>query len=132
MLGSPSGVSWRYKLNEGNSVAGLVGFSPYDRFRIHIDYLWNTRSFEEPQLRLYYGVGGAIGFGTTEFIGSRGKYIFFSPSDSAILGLRGAVGIGYEIPRSPVELMLEAAPVFVIAPASGLGLDAGIGARVYF
>lgn len=132
ILGDPSGISWKYKMNQTNSLAGVVGFSPYDRFRIHVDYLWHASSFEEPGLQLYYGVGGAIGFGRTEYVAGRGKYLYFSSTESAGFGMRGVIGVGYEIPRSPVELMVEAAPIIVIAPASGIGVDAGVGVRVYF
>ena len=46
-------------------------------------------------------------------------------------GVRGVLGLTYRIPRSPVDMFLEVAPVFFIAPNGDMDIDAGIGARVY-
>jgi hypothetical protein len=46
--------------------------------------------------------------------------------------VRIPLGLTYFIPRSPVELLVEVAPLLVIAPSSGTGLDGGIGARIHF
>lgn len=131
IFGEPTGFSWKYRVNHTNALAGALGFSPFDRYRFHVDYLWHADSFNERQLRLYYGVGGAIGFGRTEYFDSRGRIVYISRSEPAGFGVRAPIGLSYMIPRSPVELMLEAAPLFIVAPAGGVGLDIGLGARIY-
>jgi hypothetical protein len=49
-------------------------------------------------------------------------------------GLRcgGVVGLMYEIPRSPFDGFMEIAPLLIIfSPASGVGIDAALGVRIY-
>src|SRR5690349_12060164 len=53
MFGEPTGISWKYRINQSNAVDGGIGFSPFDRYRIHADYLWQSTPFREPQLALY-------------------------------------------------------------------------------
>jgi len=131
IFGDPTGFSWKYKISGTNAIDGVVGFSPFNRFRVHVDYLWNARSFSDPNFLLYYGVGGELGFGRTEYVVYRGRYAYFDRYEPMSFGARGVVGISYSIPRSPVELMLEAAPILVVAPVGGIGIDAGVGVRVY-
>jgi hypothetical protein len=109
----------------------VLGFSPFDRFRFHVDYLWIGRPFNNQDLSFTYGVGGAAGFGRTEFIVVKGKNLFLTRDVSTGFGIRGAFGLNYMIPRSPVELSLEVAPIFIISPSSGMGVDGGVAVRFY-
>ena len=131
VIGEPTGLAWKYKINHLNAVDGAIGFSPFDRFRTHIDYLWRSYPFDEQHLALHYGLGGAIAFGRSGFfIVERGDHVFESSENTGI-GARVVVGLTYDVPRSPVDLFVEVAPVFVLAPGAGMDLDAGIGARIY-
>ena len=132
IVGEPTGISWKYRINAVHAVDGVVGFSPFDRFRINVDYLWNAQPFEEQNLLLYYGVGGAIGFGRTEYITSNGRYAYLVRNEPLGFGARTVIGLNYSIPKSPVELMFEAAPIVILAPNAGFGIDAGFGARFFF
>lgn len=131
MVGDPTGFSWKYKLDSQNALDGALGFSPYDRFRFHVDYLWISRPFDNQDFSLTYGVGGAAGFGRTDYVlVSRGNGYFWRTEDRGF-GIRGPVGINYMIPRSPVELTVELAPVLVLTPDGGVGIDGGVAVRVY-
>ena len=131
IFGDPTGLAWNYRVDHEHSVDGALGFSPFDRFRTHIDYLWRSYPFDEQQLALHYGLGGAIAFGRSGFfIVERGENVFASSENTGI-GARVVVGLTYDVPRSPVDLFVEVAPVFVLAPGAGMDLDAGIGARIY-
>lgn len=131
IVGDPTGFSWKYKLDGQNALDGALGFSPYDRFRFHVDYLWIARPFNDQNLTLTYGAGGAVGFGRTEYVlVSRGNGYFLRTVETGF-GVRGPVGINYMIPRSPVELTLELAPILILTPDGGVGLDGGVAVRVY-
>ncbi len=132
VLGEPTGLAWKYDISQTNALAGAIGFSPFDRYRIHVDYLWKTYPFEERNLGLYYGPGAAFGFGRTDYIVYNGRNAYFFRDRDIGFGVRGVVGLNYLIPRSPVNLFFEVAPIFVITPSSGSGVDAGLGVRFYF
>jgi len=40
-------------------------------------------------------------------------------------------GLIYAIPQAPVDAFCELAPVFIVIPGTGFGIEVGIGARVY-
>jgi hypothetical protein len=131
IFGDPTGFSWRYKLDSDNALGGVLGFSPFDRFRFHVDYLWISRPFDEPNLSLSYGVGAAVGFGRAEYIEGRGRFLYITRDVSTGFGIRTVIGLNYMIPRSPVELGLEAAPIIIVAPRGGVGVDGGVAVRFY-
>jgi len=130
VFGEPTGISWKVRIFPNNAIDGAFGFSPSDRFRMHVDYLWETHPFTERNAHLYYGLGGAVGFGRTEYVRS-GRFLIFTDSGDGDFGIRVPVGVDYFIPKSPVEIFLEVSPVLVLTPTSGLGIDGGIGARFY-
>lgn len=131
MLGDPSGLSWKYHLSARTALAGVAGFSPFDRFRLHVDHLWVARPFDEPALTLWYGVGGVLGFGHARVFVRNGKNSYVTRSVSTGFGVRMAGALTYAIPRSPVEAGVELAPVLIIGPDPGAGLDAGLFVRFY-
>lgn len=131
IIGDPTGFSLKYKISNMNSLDGALGFSPFDRFRIHADYLWISRPFSDQQFSFTYGAGVAIGFGSSDYIVSRGRHVYFSRDVPTGFGVRVPVGLSYMIPRSPVELTLELAPMVIFAPDGGVGIDGGLAVRFY-
>jgi len=130
VLGEPTGVAWKYNMNSTNAFDGAIGFSPFDRYRAHVDYLWQTYPFNEQRLALHYGVGAAMGFGRTEYIAaSNGRY--FLRDDDLGFAVRGVIGLNYRVPESPVDLFFEVAPLIVLTPTGGTGADVGLGVRLY-
>jgi len=111
VFGEPTGFAWKYRIN--------------------VDYLWQSHPFQEPKLSLHYGPGAALGFGRTNYIYvDRGNgYIF--RSQELGFGIRGVVGLTYLVPKTPMDLFFEVAPVMILAPGAGTGIDVGFGARFY-
>jgi hypothetical protein len=131
VVGEPTGVSWKYRMDNGRAVDGALGFSPFDRYRVHVDYLWHSLPFNERNLQLHYGIGGAIGFGRTEYVVISGRRAYLFRNQDVGLGVRGVVGLTYNIPRSPLDVFVELAPMMILAPGTGLGFDGGLGVRIY-
>jgi len=131
ILGEPTGIAWKYRLGGGEAVDGAIGLSPADRFRFHVDYLWEKRSFEQEDLRLHYGVGMAFGVGDAEYVSLQRGDTYVLAERSLGFGLRGVVGLTYNFPRAPFDAFLEIAPLVILTPAGGFGIDAAIGVRVY-
>ncbi len=130
VFGQPTGVAWKYRISSMNALDGAIGFSPFDRFRFDIDYLWQSHPFEDEHLALHYGLGGAVGVGHAEFVIIRGDG-YVADREEAGFGLRTVVGLTYTIPRSPLDVFAEVAPVFVVTPNGGIDVDAGLGVRIY-
>jgi hypothetical protein len=89
------------------------------RVHFHMDYLWHSwnsiRSTE--RFPLYYGIGGRLNSGA----GYRNS-----------LAVRGVFGVAW-VPRSaPIDIFLELVPSLQLVPGTGLGVDAGLGARYFF
>jgi len=131
ILGEPTGLSWKYTLSRTNALDGVIGVSPGNRFRIHVDYLWNAFPFHDPGFSLHYGIGAVVGFGETWFVEHDRKKEYWASTKELGVGLRVPFGIDYAIPRSPVELFFELAPIFIFAPDIGAGIDIGLGVRFY-
>jgi hypothetical protein len=131
VVGDPTGFSWKVRLRGGNAIDGVVGFSPFDRFRLHADYLWDSRPFNEKNLSLYYGPGIAFGFGRTEYVVISNRNGLLLRNEELGFAIRGLFGISYLIRRSPVEVYFELAPLIIFTPGTGSGLDVGFGARLY-
>ena len=129
VFGEPTGLSWKYKLDRMNAFDGVIGFSPEDRFRIHGDYLWGSHPFNDGAFSLHYGLGAAIGFGRTTYLAADHGY--FIRTQELGFAARVPVGIDYEIPRSPCEVYVELAPIVILTPDAGVGIDAGLGIRIY-
>jgi len=129
-VGQPTGIAWNYTLNSQNSLDGVIGFAPNGDSRLHVDFLWKSYPFNSPGWSLHYGPGAVFGWESDRGEFNEGDAFFF-PDDDVRFAIRGVVGIAYNIPRSPVDLFLDAAPLFILSPASGTDLDLGIGVRVY-
>ncbi|MBI1807688.1 MAG: DUF3996 domain-containing protein [Ignavibacteria bacterium] len=131
VFGEPTGFAWKYRLSQNNALDGALGFSPFDRYRLHVDYLWQAYPFHEQRLSLHYGVGAVIGFGRTQYVVVNGRYSYFLRDQEMGFAARVPVGLSYEIPRSPIDLFVEVAPLMIFAPGTGVGIDAGLGVRFY-
>jgi hypothetical protein len=133
IVGEPTGLSaklWTSSTNAfdfglGWSVGGdrigknLGSYDGGSRVHFHMDYLWHSfdviHSIERVQF--YYGVGGRFNNG--------GGY-------GSSLALRAAFGAAWFPTDTPIDVFLELVPSFQLTPSTGIGLDAGIGARFYF
>ncbi|MFH2205171.1 MAG: hypothetical protein ABIJ96_18830 [Elusimicrobiota bacterium] len=117
ILGNPTGVTGKVWINEAQAVDMGIGFST--KLAVYGDYLWHGWKVlpqpPEGKLPVYFGLGAQVRtFHTAEF------------------GIRAVAGLAYWLPRNPVEIFLEVAPVFRLTPGTSVGLDAGLGLRYYF
>ncbi|KAF0214650.1 MAG: hypothetical protein FD178_2282, partial [Ignavibacteria bacterium] len=86
---------------------------------IHVDYLWHSFNAisSSREFPLFYGIGGKINTG---------------PEYSGTFAVRGVIGIAW-LPRStPLDIFIEVVPTLLLVNSTGLGIDAGIGARFFF
>lgn len=131
IIGDPTGISAKLWTSPKNASILGVGWSIDEyRFRgrdygnssrlhIHLDYLWHSFNAinTNGQFPLFYGIGGRINTG---------------PQYSGTLGVRGVVGIKWFPKETPLDIFLEIAPTLYLISSTGIGIDAGIGARYYF
>jgi hypothetical protein len=119
ILGDPTGATAKLWLNGGRALDVGLGFN--DNLTLYGDYLWHSWKVlpqpSEGKLPVYLGLGAQIGN---------------SSHGGGGLGLRAVAGAAYWLPRNPVEIFLELAPVFRLSDGGGSYLGAGIGLRYYF
>jgi hypothetical protein len=121
MIGSPTGLSAKYKLGDGKAIDGGFGMTlgRNSKANIHSDYLFHTNDalyFDDKHpLDLYYGMGGRMKF-----------------DDDIVLGVRLPLGLLYEVEKEGADVFGEIAPVVDFIGKVGLDLHLAIGARYYF
>lgn len=117
-LGDPTGLSLKYWLDETKAVDAGVGFSGDAAF--YGDFLWHSYDLlpqpDRGRLGAYVGAGPRIETERRE----------------TALGIRTLGGLNYWIAEHPIEVFLEAGPVFRLAPDRDVDVDAGLGVRFYF
>lgn len=132
ILGEPTGVSaklWTSKINAfdfglgvslgGDRISHKYNYDNSGRIHFHMDYLWHSFNAISSTERfpLYYGIGGRFNTG--------GGY-------DGSFGVRGVFGIAWFPHATPIDVFLELVPVLQITPATGFGIDAGLGIRYFF
>lgn len=118
ILGSPTGISFKYWLRQDNAWAGGLAWSldSNESLHIHAEYVWHRFDvIEEPRTALYYGVGGLI-----------------VQANEPRLGVRVPFGITHLIRDDPIDFFFELVPVFDLVPETRFDLEGGIGVRYYF
>lgn len=122
MIGSPTGLSGKYKLDDNKALDGGLGLSlgRHSRVNLHSDYLFHNNDalyFDDKHpLDLYYGMGGRMKF-----------------DDDIVLGVRLPIGLVYEVEsEGSADVFGEIAPVVDFIGKVGLDLHLAIGARYYF
>ncbi len=120
VLGEPTGVSFKSWLTRSTAIDAAVAwaFGNNGHLHVHADYLYHNYSIfpvKEGKLPLYLGLGGRVRFG-----------------DGTRFGLRGVIGIDYMFSGAPLDLFLEVAPIFDVAPSTTFSVHGGLGARFFF
>jgi hypothetical protein len=132
VLGSPTGVAWKYWLTRTSALDGAIGLAPYDEFRFHVDYLTHTFPFESQYLSIYYGGGAAVGGGVSRDYYYWRDGLWIARDTRLGFGARGVLGVVGMIPSTPLDAFLEIAPIFILTPSPvGFVLDFDLGTRVY-
>jgi hypothetical protein len=120
VLGEPTGVSAKLWLGQTSAVDGVVAWSFVNNpsVTIHADYLFHffdVFPIEKGRLPLYVGIGGTI-----------------SISPDPDVGVRIPFGAAYLFDTAPLDIFLEAAPIFLFLPATTFDFGGGLGIRFYF
>lgn len=126
ILGDPTGLSGKMKLNESHSVDAALAYSSgkHSGTQIHADYLWDrarTWATDQGPLHMYYGLGGRL--------------ISYEDKDDKSqisLGPRGSLGLNFNINNPNIELFGELAAILELTPSITADIDAGLGARIRF
>lgn len=137
VIGSPTGLSAKYYLNDRNSIDAAIGgaFVGSHGLSFHADYLWLPAVLARESafdLGLYLGVGG-------RFLEHDRKNNF---DDDLHIGVRGPVGLVFDFGAGgvPIDVFAEVAVVVDLLIAGDdedddhgiINLNAGIGVRYYF
>lgn len=117
ILGNPAGLTGKLWLDSSRAIDAGVGFSGDAAF--YMDFLWHAWDlFPQPKtgrLGAYAGVGPRL-----------------ETRRDAKFGVRTMAGLAYWLPKRPIELFVEAGPVWRVAPDTGVEADGGLGVRFYF
>lgn len=122
MLGEPLGASLKYWISDRGAIDGGVGwsFEDHNDFHIHADYLYHLYDLipvSEGRLPVYFGGG---------------LRVKFRDHQDDLVGIRAVAGLDYLFQNQPVDIFLEAGPVFDVAPDFDVRFTAAVGARYWF
>lgn len=122
MVGQPTGISAKYWLSNINALDFSLAYSiggTVTGLSIHADYVYHLYNVidSEYMIPVYYGFGIRYRTG----VGAKSS-----------IGVRGVVGLLLFLKKLPIDIFIEAAPVFELLPATKIGFDAAVGARYYF
>jgi hypothetical protein len=122
MLGEPTGASLKYWLTDKAALDAGVGwsFSDQDDFHIHADYLYHLFDLipvDQGRLPVYFGGGPRVKF---------------RENRDNLFGIRAVAGLAYLFENQPIDIFLEAGPIFDVTPDFEVKFTAAIGARYWF
>lgn len=130
MVGEPSGLSLKLRLNEALALDMGVGFGAFGpgRLNVHADFIGALNLTERSRagMDLYFGAGPRLALGGS----SNGRWK--DDSDGFWLGVRGAVGLVWEFQRRPLDVFVEVAPTLWIIDDVRFDVGGAAGARYWF
>jgi hypothetical protein len=138
-FGSPTAFTAKRYIGTKNALDINVGngpFAVYDNnygpyrnngFSVMINYLWRKPVTDAQGLEFYYGIGGMLS-ARSYYYDNKNQY-----RTRGGLGVTGALGLEYFIPKAPIALFAEVNPYLEVFPAPfWINLGAGIGGRYIF
>lgn len=128
--GGPSGITFKIKTQNSNSVEFIAGFWA-DFLNLTALFEKNVPAFDVEGLNWYFGGGGHISFFNDEF---RDDRWYYRRGEGFALGIDGVVGIEYKIPPIPFAVSLDFKPFLEIDRTSDVhvGIDPGLGIKFTF
>ena len=125
ILGSPSGITGKLFLDEGNAVDIGLGVASGDGFYLYGDYLRHFSGvFPAENLILYFGIGPGYHRYEKERRGEK--------EVENRLEARLPIGLEYAVDKVPLGVFIELAPAMRVAPDFDFEVRGGIGLRYYF
>lgn len=135
-LGDPTGVDFKWNLNEHNALDFVVGYGAFGgaHFYTHVEWHhdWHlTELGERARMDLYTGVGAKLG------VYYNGYYYWGRADDdfrnsSAWFGIRAPIGLDFVFNNAPVDVFVELAPGMWLVQRPFFDFDAAVGARYWF
>jgi hypothetical protein len=117
VVGRPIGATAKYWLDGTKALDLGVGFS--DDPVAYGDFLWHGWDlFPQPARGK---LGGYVGLGPR-----------IQAAPDTQFALRTIAGVDYWVDKQPIELFVEAGPVFRMTPTGDVDADVGLGVRFYF
>jgi len=130
-LGSPSGLSAEYYLNQKNALQATLGlgFVGGNHLNVTVDYLFHHNLMGQGAFKLdaYIGLGGFFysWFDDDEGEGNDDKEAFG-------IGARVPLGLDMIFTKLPIDIYLEVAPGFALVGRTGFGVSGALGFRYFF
>lgn len=120
LFGNPTSLVVNYKIEEYHYINMGIGFEPFSNtgLVLHADYLHQDIGLfpNVEYFNFYYGFG-----------------VRFSDETNGLgVGARGVFGTYLKHVTLPLEIYMEAAPVFRLFPNTDLQLDWGVGFHYFF
>lgn len=120
MAGEPTGISVKSWTNDRTALDLGVSWSleSNSSFHLHADYLLHKwlQEAESETLAFYYGIGA--------------RFAVREPDPK--IGVRVPLGLNFIIPDTPIDLFVEAVPIFDILPEPAFSGNGALGVRYYF
>lgn len=131
IAGEPTGVCFKSWLSGSTALEGGAawtfkgdgGVFLFADYVLHAFDIVDDTDADLDGLMFTYGLGGKLHFRDNE-----------GPDDDEeiVIGLRIPLGLCYPFEGAPVDMFVQLAPVMDVVPETELGLNGGIGARLYF
>ena len=129
--GYENGISVKYFMIPSVALEGIIGFRDHGTVVTGL-YEFHQEAFGVSGLKFYYGAGahiGAVGSGIYQrFNGSNVVY----NKAQILLGVDGALGLEYVIPKSPVAISLDLNPRAELATGPFFDIAPGLGVKYTF
>jgi hypothetical protein len=122
LLGEPVGASFKYWLTQQSALDAGIGWSieGHDDFEFHADYLYHLFDVipvDRGSLPVYFGGG---------------LRVKVRDHEDDFFGFRAVAGLDYLFAKQPIDIFLEAGPVFDVTPDFEVRFTAAVGARYWF
>lgn len=135
MLGTPTAITIKYHFSPNHALTAALGVGWWggQNFHVHCDYGYHFDLTKQPGFDLRMYVGGGVKF----------FYYYWNHRNywdrhwdrydrRAGIGIRGPIGIAFNINKVPLEVFLEVVPGIHFMPWFGFFFDGAIGLRYYF
>jgi hypothetical protein len=120
IAGEPTGLSGKVWTSSHTAIDAGLAWSTIDEKYVHIhaDYLWGWKpviEYKQP-MEVYYGIGARL---RSLQVDSR-------------FGVRGVIGLDFDLKPIPFDIFGEVAPVMDLLPRTEFKFNGGIGFRILF
>jgi len=138
MTGSMTSVTGKYWLQKEAALDFGIGFAGYPGSALYLDYLWhipgvfgrNSKFGRESSI--YFGGGGGVAFWDDTYDCGRWHCDRRPRQRESGVFIRGLAGVEWYAAPTRFGVFGELGPTILLSPASGSGLDIGVGGRWYF